>query len=67
MSDVKVKVNRIFKDSLLQERYESLIQQGVTAVATLGQESRLEKSNILAEKFFKSAKEKAQLSTKQKA
>lgn len=60
MPDVKVKVNRIFKDSLLQERYESLIQQGVTATATLRQESRLEKSNELAEMFFKKAKEKVE-------
>ena len=41
MLDKKVKVNRIFKDSLLQERYETLLEEGVTAVATRAQESRL--------------------------
>lgn len=58
MLDKKVKVNRIFKDSLLQERYETLLEEGVTAVATRAQESRLEKTKALAEEFFRSAKEK---------
>ena len=60
MATEKVKVNRIFKDPMLQERYESLMQKGVKTITTPEQEARLQKTKALAEKFFKNVKERVE-------
>lgn len=52
MAEKNVIVKRLFKDPLLQERYETLLNKNIEKKLTPEQEKRLQKIAELSQRFF---------------